>query len=280
MKKTLYVSDMDGTLLGTDSMVSARSSRIITELSSEGALITVATARTPATVGPLLAGTLMLPPAVTMTGAALWHAGVYESVRFMPEGDVREGLRACVGCGIHPFVYTLGDDGVLDVYHAAGELNHAERKFYEERSSLPLKRFHLRRELPDEAAGRTILFCTLGETARIEAAAAQLREATECSVQNYPDIMMADTGILEVFAPGVSKAEAILRVKEATGAERIVAFGDNLNDLPMLAMADVAVAVENALPEVKAAADIVIGRNSSDAVALFIRDDFFGTAQR
>ena len=274
MKKTLYVSDMDGTLLGTDSLVSARSSEIITELSRQGALITVATARTPATVGPLLAGTLMLPPAVTMTGAALWHDGVYESVRFMPEAVVLKGLRACAACGIHPFVYTLGDDGVLDVYHAAAELNHAERKFYEERAALPLKRFHLRRRLPDEALGRTILFCTLGPLAGIDAAATQLRDATECSVQNYPDILMADTGILEVFALGVSKAEAILRVKAATGAERIVAFGDNLNDLPMFALADVAVAVDNALPAVKAAADIVIGRNSSDAVARFIRTDF------
>ena len=42
----------------------------------------------------------------------------------------------------------------------------------------------------------------------------------------------------------------------------------------MFALADVAVAVDNALPAVKAAADIVIGRNSSDAVARFIRTDF------
>ena len=58
------------------------------------------------------------------------------------------------------------------------------------------------------------------------------------------------------------------------GADRIVVFGDNLNDLSMLAVADVAVAVGNARPEVKDVADIVIGPNSADSVALFIEKDF------
>ena len=42
----------------------------------------------------------------------------------------------------------------------------------------------------------------------------------------------------------------------------------------MLRSADVAVAVENALPEVKAIADVVIGPNTDDSVARFIQQDF------
>ncbi len=52
-----------------------------------------------------------------------------------------------------------------------------------------------------------------------------------------------------------------------------MAFGDNINDLPMMREADLAVAVSNALPEVKDAADIVIGANTDDAVARFILYD-------
>lgn len=43
---TLYVSDMDGTLLGADSRVSELSREIISGLSRQGHNITVATART------------------------------------------------------------------------------------------------------------------------------------------------------------------------------------------------------------------------------------------
>lgn len=58
-----------------------------------------------------------------------------------------------------------------------------------------------------------------------------------------------------------------------TGARRIVVFGDNLNDLPMMRVADVAVAVGNALPAVKEEASIVTGPNTADSVARFIIDD-------
>lgn len=275
MTRTLYVSDMDGTLLGADSQVSDTSRNIITELSEQGALITVATARTPATVKPLLRGTLTLPPAVVMTGAALWSSAAYAEVRFMPEADVEASLAVCADCDVHPFVYTLGADGVLEVFHDGSALNRAEQSFYDQRRNLPLKRFHLKHPLPDDARNRTILLCALGRLADTDRAALTLAQRTECAVQSYPDVVIRDTGVLEVFAPGVSKAAAIERVKQLTGADRVVAFGDNLNDLPMLAMADVAVAVANALPEVREAADVVIGPNTSDAVARFIRDDFF-----
>ena len=52
----------------------------------------------------------------------------------------------------------------------------------------------------------------------------------------------------------------------------MIAFGDNLNDIPMMRVADVAVAVGNALSQVKAEADVVIGANTADAVAQFIKD--------
>lgn len=69
---TLYITDLDGTLLGPDSRVSGESARIITDLSRRGALITVATARTPATVEPLLHDTLTTIPAIVLTGASMW----------------------------------------------------------------------------------------------------------------------------------------------------------------------------------------------------------------
>ena len=88
--KTLYVSDMDGTLLGADSRVSPRSAEIISRLSRRGALITVATARTPATVVPLLADTYTSIPAIVMTGAAMWNRDTasYEEIQFIDRKSV------------------------------------------------------------------------------------------------------------------------------------------------------------------------------------------------
>ena len=72
-QKTIYISDLDGTLLGTDSRISQRSASIIDELSVRGALVTVATARTPATVVPLMAHAATGVDYIVMTGAAGWN---------------------------------------------------------------------------------------------------------------------------------------------------------------------------------------------------------------
>ena len=68
----------------------------------------------------------------------------------------------------------------------------------------------------------------------------------------------------------MDKASAVSELKRRSGADRLVVFGDNLNDLSMFAVADTAVAVENALPQVKEKADVVIGPNSADAVPRYI----------
>lgn len=53
-RQTLFVTDLDGTLLGSDSRVSTRSAQLLADLTEAGVMITAATARTPATVDPLL----------------------------------------------------------------------------------------------------------------------------------------------------------------------------------------------------------------------------------
>ena len=274
--KTLYVTDMDGTLLRPDSRVSYQSSSIISDLSNQGALITVATARTPATVEPLLRGTHLNAPAIVMTGAALYNRedNIYSHVNFFPSNHLTTVLEICHGLGFFPFVYVLAQDGKLDVYHGGKGLNKHEDAFYLERCRLKLKRFHLSELAPARAKNATILLFAMSERTAIEKAAAQLKEHTDCAISCYPDIFNPEVALLEIFAPGVSKAIAVEKMKARTGAEKLVVFGDNLNDLPMFKIADVAVAVENALPEVKAAADIVIEPNYTDSVARFMASDF------
>lgn len=281
--RTLYVSDMDGTLLGADSKVSAHSASIISDLSRRGALITVATARTPATVGPLLADTYTTLPAIVMTGAALWdrQTGSYSQVHFMPESLTGVVEHECGHAGLCPFVYTMPDDGsgIMQVYHSQTQLNSIEEAFQRERSDLPLKHFNLGMTAPDGVRGRKILYFAMGTRNDIFTAGRKLAENTDCAVSYYPDIFDPDLAMLEVFAPGVSKAAAIAGLKQRLDADRLVVFGDNLNDISMLSLADEGVAVENAIAEVKDIAGRIIGPNTSDSVARFILSDFSSTTK-
>ena len=72
----------------------------------------------------------------------------------------------------------------------------------------------------------------------------------------YRDSYDPDFWYLEVFDKSASKKNATIEIKKLTGASRIVAFGDNYNDLPMFEAADECYAVKTAPAEVIAAADV------------------------
>lgn len=266
---------MDGTLLNNGSFVSNRSSSIISDLSHDGALITVATARTPATVVPLMEGTFTTVPFVVLTGAAMFdHAtSAYHDVSYIPSDDCELLKSLYADAGIHPFVYHLDVNGELVVYHHY-DMTQAERDFYTPRSNLRLKRFTFEKMASGENNNVLLLFSIAPKRAILPLADA-IRATGRFSVSCYPDIFMPDLLILEVYSVGVSKANAVMRLMESAGAQRLVAFGDNLNDLPMLDIADVAVAVANAHPHVKESADIVIGPNYDDSVARFMLHDYY-----
>lgn len=268
-KKHLYVSDMDGTLLGTDSRVSEESAAIITALSERGIPVTVATARTPATVDVLLKDTLTIVPAIVMTGAALWdrERRRYINPVFLDNAVAAEVKRVFDAAGVDPFIYALDGSEKLTVFHGRG-MNRQEDRFYQERRHLAGKRFVLGEGDGLAAYGcGTILMFAVGEAKRIEAVAGQLRKIGGVSVSCYRDIFNPDIANIEVFGPDVSKAKAIRWLADHIGAEMVTVYGDNLNDLPMFEVADESVAVANAMPEVIERADRVIGRNGDSAVA-------------
>ena len=274
--KTLYITDLDGTLLGDDARVSHTSAAIISDLSRRGALISVATARTPATVDILMKDTYTTVDMVVMTGAALWNRDNrrFDGLRLLEHDDVATLLNCFAEVGVQPFCYALKDSRSLEVFHGAPALTTPEQLFVDQRNALVLKKFNLSVAAPEESYDRMVLFFAMGPYDAIIAVAERAKKTTRCYVSYYKDTYTPDIWLLEIFAEGVSKAEGVARLKAALGADRVVAFGDNLNDIAMLREADVAVVVDNALPEVKAVADIIIGCNNDDAVARYIAEDF------
>ena len=282
MNRTLYVTDLDGTLLDASSRVPAESVAILNDLISQGAMFTVATARTPATVQPLLEAVTpaVTPegrdiPAIVMTGAAYWNRRLarYDYVNMLSPRDTAIITSEFAKAGINPFNYCLGQHENLNVYHTSG-LTSREDAFYQERRHLTLKRFHLGQQPKDYEA--TVLFFAIGNPEKMERLCEAIRRKTGCAAAWYRDIFNPEVALMDVYAPGCSKATAIRDVATELGADRVVVFGDNLNDLPMMEVADLSVAVDNALMAVKEKADIVIGPNTSPSVASFIREDFAG----
>ena len=274
--KTLYVSDLDGTLLDDSSQLSSSTvvmlNRIIGEM---GGFFTVATARTPATVVPLMQEVHATLPFIVIGGSAMWNPvkGCYEHTRGIDDKTVNAVADVFDRHSTHPFIYRRHGDSLLYTHHY-GPLSVQEERFINERRHLPLKRFFLDDQEYRHSGDEALLIFSLNKYAVLKAIAEDLKNSvTTCSVMLYHDIFDESEGYLEIFTAGTSKAAAIRNLAREVGAERVVVFGDNRNDIAMMQAADHSVAVDNAFPEVKAAASEVIGPNTADSVARWIEQD-------
>lgn len=289
MSKTLYVSDLDGTLLSEGSLLTEESARILNTAISKGALFSIATARTPATVSFLLREVDMTLPLIVMTGAAMWdkRTGLYSDVNYITAQATSSVIDAYRTCGASAFLYTLplesskddqtdGRRGKMLIYHI-GAMSAIERNFMLERIDSPFKRF----DVPESGVSHipspvndAILFFGMQPNAVAFEVLDKLNDIPDINPMFYHDWMGEEIAEIEAFGKNSTKALAVRRLAGRIGADRIVVFGDNNNDISMMKIADLSVAVDNAVDAVKEAADIVIGPNTSDSVARFILRDF------
>ena len=80
--------------------------------------------------------------------------------------------------------------------------------------------------------------------------------------------------LVQVMPSGASKATALGWLLDRWGLsqEDVIAFGDDVNDVEMVAEAGLGVAMANAVPEVKAAADRITVSNEEDGVAVVLEE--------
>lgn len=92
------------------------------------------------------------------------------------------------------------------------------------------------------------------------------------------DVFFSEPCFLEITAKGVQKAASLDVLLSLLGLDRsnLMVVGDGLNDVPMLGIAGLAVAMDNSSDEVKAHAHVVTASNDEDGVALAIEKYILG----
>ncbi|RDW21485.1 sugar-phosphatase [Oceanobacillus arenosus] len=105
---------------------------------------------------------------------------------------------------------------------------------------------------------------------------ANLNQTIEALPKNLYEkytIVQSSPYFLEFVHPEASKGNAVKRLAEQLGIkqEEVMAIGDNGNDLSMIKYAGCGVAMGNAIPEIKAAADFQTRTNNESGVAYAIK---------
>lgn len=285
MKKTLYVSDMDGTLLLPDRTIGAYTRETIQRLGKQGLLFTVATARSIATVGGMLEGCGISAPLILLNGAVVYDCveKAYLDACYFRSDVARALLERCETLSRNVFVLTLprlrrenGLGNAIDCYYRSLDTKF-ERDFYDERKPMSeYKRFLPVSSYRDVPSERVIYFSMTGPKAEMSALQAEIEAQYAVTSSLYVDRYDESTYFLEFAAPEASKKNAVLKLKTLLQAERLITFGDNTNDLGMFSVSDECCAVANAIPETKAAATTQIGSNTDEGVARYLSERFGG----
>jgi len=254
----VIATDLDGTLLRDDSTLSDRTRRALRLARAAGARVVVATAR-PARVIDVLFGGDELDAAVCGNGAVVYEVGStrVEVAKPLP-GDLARWLIS----EIHSLVPELGfavETGTRALYEPA----------YLYHPTHDNERFAVA-GIDDLMVGPLVKVMVYLPHANPHDTWELLRPALGAAIDCTWSSPTAPA--LEISAIGVSKADALAGLCSRWGVSPadVTAFGDAVNDLPMLVWAGTPYAVANADPRVLAATANHTATNNDDGVALVL----------
>ncbi|MGL5893961.1 MAG: Cof-type HAD-IIB family hydrolase, partial [Bacteroidales bacterium] len=101
---------------------------------------------------------------------------------------------------------------------------------------------------------------------------ALLEKKMQSEIGDLMNIYRSEAFFLELVPLNIDKAESLARLLNHIGMnkEEMIAVGDGYNDLSMIQFAGMGIAMENAKPEVKEAANFITSSNDEDGVAAVI----------
>lgn len=269
MPKTLYVTDLDGTLLRNDTTVSSHTAETINAFMAAGGLFTYATARSFSSAGKIMAPLNLTLPAITFNGTFIIDAqtGVWQQACIMDRKAALGAVEAILRTGLTPLVYASlgGRERVswLPAKAGGGALDYvASRK--------DDKRLRAVEDVQALTEGEVYYITLIDTLQTVEAVHPVISRDASLHAHLLEDTYTPGQYWLEISRHDSGKGNALLRLKEMLGVDHVVCFGDNLNDMPLFAAADEGYAVANARDALKAVATGVIGENEQDGVAAYL----------
>jgi Cof subfamily protein (haloacid dehalogenase superfamily) len=254
LRPSLVATDLDGTLLRSDGTVSSRSRDALAAAEQAGIAVIFVTARPPRWVDELAGLVGSHGMAICANGAIRYDVA---SRRVLSSSPLTAETVAAVAAALR-----TGLPGTA--FASESEAGFAREPGFVERHPL-------RRDSPMGRIESLLDPLPAKLLARNEAYSPEeyVALATDLVGHLVEIHVSGATGLLEMSAPGVTKATALAEWCESNGTDRrgVWAVGDMPNDLPMLMWAGRSFAVANAHPDVLKTANEVCAGNDDDGVA-------------
>lgn len=266
--RTLFVTDLDGTLMRDDKTISDLSVTVLNRLIKQGVCLTYATARSFSSASEITKDIALELPVITRNGTVLVDPRTGEELEIAVFGKAElTAIRQCLkGISLPGFSTTYLDGQERKIY-VKGRMNEGFRHYLEAHR----EDGRLCMTEAEEAlyGGKVCYFTFIADRRELEPLHERIMGYPELNCVFQQDKYRPEYW-LEICPDKATKAQAIQRVKESCGCDRVVVFGDSLNDVSMFRMADASYAVRNGMEELKQIATGIIGENNADGVARWL----------
>ena len=269
-ENALFVTDLDGTLFEKEPVLSDECINHIRKLNEAGVKLTFSTARTYRTVDRILRDVPVPIPVSLMNGTMIKDVknGVTKDVKIIPDTIADEAGKRFLKSGVLPLVYRYKDGEMLTYYSEISSDN--MQSFIDERVKgfgkpfIKVSTEELFATGPG-SRGDVIYFCAIVNDRDGDALLDKLQGISDVCLTSYKD-NASDSRYVEIYSPLATKKNAVLYLKKLTGADKLITFGDNFNDLPMFEASDLCFAPLNSPEKVKSTANALIDTPSECGV--------------
>ena len=277
MPEVLYVSDLDGTLLQDDATLSSHCRQVLTDLLARGLPFTVATARSLSSMQHILQGIELHLPVIEFNGAFLSDLATGEHLWINDlQQPVLDGVyEVLCSHGHTPFLSTF--DGSHDWLYAPPPAHAGMQWYVDDRLAVADLRMRQVEDVTIGLSERVVCLTIIDRAPALAPVMRQLSAFGDAIDVNYWDNSYSPGWQwISVHDGRATKDKAVAElVKHAgLGDVAVTAFGDQANDVAMVRTAHRGVAVANAIAEVLAVADEIIGPNTQDSVPEYIATDW------
>ncbi|MBD2438092.1 Cof-type HAD-IIB family hydrolase [Nostoc sp. FACHB-110] len=275
---TVYVSDLDGTLLGNDALLSSFSKQVLHELLSQGLQFTVASARSVISIQRMLKGLNLRLPIIEFNGAFIsdLNSGRHEIIHAIHPDVVESIYKLVIEFGYVPFISSF--NGVEDCVYYKDIIKDGMGWYINQCLKNQDKRWRTIEDLTYSFRDQVVCLTVIGHVQELLELQDIISEKYGTSIEIHLFSNQYSPGWywLTVHDSKATKDQAIQTLVEnyGLGESEIVVFGDQINDIKMFKIADYAIAVANADAKLKLFASSVIGSNTEDSVVKYIHQDW------
>ena len=263
--KTLYLSDLDGTLLRNDETVSEYTKSILSKLCKKEICFSFATARSRVTTLKVTSDIPTFLPVIVYNGAFIMdrekgeilHSNFFEENTAELFEDIRKAE-------VFPVVYSF-TEGIEKLSFVKGKSSQGQKLYLDSRKGD--KRINPVNTFDDLLKGNKFYITCIDEEEKLLPLYEKHKESFRCL---YQKDYYSDYYWLEIMHKDTSKATAALKLKDILGCEELVVFGDEINDTDIFKIADKGIAVANANEELTPFASEFTDSNENDGVAKWL----------